>query len=366
MVVPFLDLKRQHEPLRSAIDAAFKKCVDNTAFIGGEEVKNFEAEIARFSRVQHAIGLNSGTDGLVLGLRALEVLPGDEVVVPAFSFVATASVVIGLGATPVFADVDLDSFCLDPESFEQAITPRTKAVIPVHLYGQAADMDGILRHARKRKIGVLEDACQAIGAKYKGKEVGGIGDIGAYSFYPTKNLAAIGDGGMALTNDRDLADKLRLMRDHGQTAKYRHACWGTNSRLDSLQAAVLRIKLRRLAAWNSSRRRLAARYGELLADTPLLLPKVGEAREHVFHLYTVRVPDGRRDDLRAFLSERGIASAIHYVTPLHRQPCFAYLRPRPAPRAERLAGEVLSLPMFPELSDEEQDKVSEAIHAFAF
>lgn len=365
-MVPFLDLKRQHVPLRSRIDAAIAKVIDNTAFIGGEEVKNFEIEVARYLRAQHAIGLNSGTEALALGLRVLGVLPGDEVVVPAFSFVATASVVAGLGATPVFADVDLDTFCLDPESFQEVVSQRTKAVIPVHLYGQTADMDGILRIARKRKVAVLEDACQAIGARYRGKRAGTLGDIAAFSFYPTKNLAAMGDGGLATCTDRDLADKLRLMRDHGQTAKYQHATWGTNSRLDSLQAAVLRLKLRQLDNWNSARGRIASRYAEELADTPLILPKVAEYRDHVWHLYTVRVPGGKRDALREFLQERGIASAVHYVRPLHRQPCFAYLPQRAAPRAERLSNEVLSLPMFPELREEEQEAVVQAIRSFSF
>ncbi len=365
-MVPFLDLKRQHVAIRSSIDAAIAKVIDNTAFIGGEEVKNFEAEVARFLRAQHAIGLNSGTEALALGLRVLGVLPGDEVVVPAFSFVATASVVAGLGATPVFADVDLDTFCLDPESFQSAVTRRTKAVIPVHLYGQTADMDGILRVARKRKIAVLEDACQAIGARYRGKWAGTLGDIAAFSFYPTKNLAAMGDGGLATCTDRDLAEKLRLMRDHGQTVKYQHATWGTNSRLDALQAAVLRLKLRQLNNWNSARGRIASRYAEELGGTPLILPKVAEFRDHVWHLYTVRVPGGKRDALREFLTERGIASAVHYSIPLHRQPCFAFLPQRSAPRAERLCNEVLSLPMFPALREDEQEAVVQAIRAFPF
>jgi dTDP-4-amino-4,6-dideoxygalactose transaminase len=315
--------------------------------------------------VRHAIGVSSGTDALLVALMALGVGPGDEVITSPFSFFASAGVVARLGARPVFVDIDFETFCMDPARLEPAITPRTKAIEPVYLYGQCADMTEILRVAERRGVPVLEDACQAIGATYGGRAAGSLGTLAAFSFYPTKNLGAAGDAGAVTTNDDALAELVRTLRIHGGLATYHHERVGGNFRMDALQAAVLSVKLPRLDGWNARRRAIAARYAALLAGAArqgrLVLPLEGRGREHVWHQYVVRVRD--RDAVRKRLAERGIATSVFYPVPLHLQECFASLGGREGdfPRAEQAAREVLALPMFAELRDDEIERVAAAL-----
>ena len=340
----------------------------------------FEGEIAEYLRVKHAIGVASGTDALLLSLKAIGIGPGDGVIVPSFTFFATAGVVANVGATPVFADIDPQTFNINTESVREILphppspvtrhasrVTKIKAIIPVHLYGQPADMDEIMRLAKEYDLYVIEDAAQAIGAEHKSRKVGTIGHLGCFSFFPTKNLGAYGDGGLVVTNDDELAEKVRMLRVHGSKPKYYHHMVGTNSRLDALQAAILRVKLGHLDDWTESRRKIAYRYDALLADIPgIVTPYRAPDRTHTFHQYTVRVLGGKRDALQTYLKKRGISTQVYYPLPLHLQPCFRDLgyREGDLPESERASREVLSLPMFPELTEEEQDYVVQAIKAF--
>ena len=362
--VPFLELKSQYAALKPEIDAAIGRVLDRSWFILGDELAAFEAEFAAACGARFAVGVGNGTEALHLALRALGVGSGDEVITVAHTFIATALAISWAGARPIFVEVDPDTYTIDVERAAAAISPRTKAIMPVHLYGQPADMSGLMELAQAHGLEVLEDCAQAHGARYGGRMVGMFGSIGSFSFYPGKNLGAYGDGGALVTNDPALDERLRLLRNYGQSTKYYHVVQGYNSRLDELQAAVLRVKLGYLAAWNERRRQLAARYDALLSGTELTLPRVAPGREHVYHLYVVRSP--RREPLQRHLKERGIGTLIHYPTPVHLQPAYAEagLARGALPLSERIAGEVLSLPLYPEMSEAQQDAVVAAIRDF--
>lgn len=359
-MIPQIDLGRQHAALRDELLAAAAHVLASNRFILGPEVDALERELAAFCDARRGIGVNSGTDALLLALRAVGVGPGDEVITSAFSFVASGTTILLAGATPVFVDIDLETFNLDPAAVERAVTPRTRAVMPVHLYGHIAPMDAIAEIARGRDLRVVADAAQAVGARYDGRGVGAWGDAVCLSFYPTKNLGACGDGGMVLTTRDDVAERVRRLRDHGSRRKYEHVELGHSSRLDELQAALLRVKLRRLPAWNDARRRVAARYGERLAGLPLALPGERPPAWHVYHQYTMRCD--RRDALARALGERGVGTAIHYPTVIPAQPLFGRSAAE-YPCAARAAAEVLSLPCFPELTDEEVETVATGVRA---
>jgi len=358
--VPLLDLQVQYSAIRADVLAAIARVCDSQQFIMGQEVERFEAEIARAIGVTHAIGISSGTDALLVSLMALDIGPGDEVITPTFSFFATAGSVARLGAVPVFVDVDDDTLMMEAAAVEAAITPRTKAIIPVHLFGLCADLDPISAVASRRGLAVVEDAAQAIGASYGGRAAGTMGALGGFSFFPTKNLGAFGHAGLVTTNDPQLAARVRLLRNHGAEAKYYHHEIGGNFRLDALQAAVLGVKLPHVSAWNEQRRANAARYRQLFAQAgvhDVRLPIEPEDRIHTYHQYVIRVPD--RDRVRAFLASRGIGTEVYYPLPFHRQQCFASL-PSAAqafPVADRAASEVLALPIFPGLTHDQQEHV---------
>ena len=366
--VPLLDLQAQYRPLREALLAAVTRVCDSQRCILGDEVLALEGELADYLGVAHAVGMSSGTDALIAALMALGVGPGDEVVTPTFSFFASAGSVSRLGATPVFVDIDPRTFNVDPEAMARAITPRTKALMPVHLYGQAADMAALVAVSEACGLPIVEDAAQAIGARDGSRPVGGFGQIGCFSFYPTKNLGAFGDGGLVTTNDAATADRLRLLRDHGQQPKDHHAIIGVNFRLDAIQAAVLRVKLPHLAGWTGGRRRNAVRYRALFAEAGLLdvvtLPHERPDSYHVYNQFVVQV--ARRDELRAFLAARGIGTEIYYPVPFHRQACFADLPSAagPFPHADAAAARVLALPIYAELADAQLQQVVQAIGDF--
>jgi dTDP-4-amino-4,6-dideoxygalactose transaminase len=363
--VPQLDLAAQYAAISGEIRAAIERVLASQQFILGREGAALEADLARLCGVAYGVGVASGTDALILALRACGVQAGDEVMLPPFTFVATGSAVSALGAKPVFADIVPGTFNLDPAELERRVTPRTRAIIVVHLYGLAADMDAILAFARERKLPVIEDAAQAIGASYKGRPVGSLGDVACLSFYPTKNLGAYGDAGMAVTNSGSIAARLRTLRNHGQTGKYVSNEPGLNSRLDEMQAAILRVKLGHLAEWQRARQERAGEYDKQLADVPgVTTPAVPAGYEHVFHQYTIRVA-GRRDALQQFLAERKIGSTVYYPVPLHLQPIYAALGHKVGdfPESERAAREALSLPMYPELRSEQMASVVAAIRA---
>jgi dTDP-4-amino-4,6-dideoxygalactose transaminase len=365
MKVPMIDLSRTHQALFSELRLAMDRVLSTSGFILGPEVEALEAEVAAFCSVRHGVGVGSGTDALLATLMALDVGPGDEVIVPAFTFFATAGVVARVGARPVFVDIEPDTFNMDPSAMQAALTERTRAIIPVHLFGQCADMDRILPAAEKRGVPVIEDTAQAIAATCRGRPACSFGKAAALSFYPTKNLSAIGEGGMVLTDDEELAATLRCVRNHGQGKQYEHHRIGGNFRLDGLQGAALRVKLRRLPEWTQMRRELACRYDGGLADSSVTPPPVRPECVHVYHQYTVRSP--RRDALRAHLNEAGIGAGVFYPIPLPHQPCFAYLGHRQGefPVAERATAEVLSLPVFPGMTRQEQDYVMETIRSFS-
>jgi len=374
MQIPLLDLKEQYSILREGIDAALRRVVESQGFVLGPEVEALEGELATFLGVPHAIGCASGTDALLLPLKAMEPRPGDEVVIPAFTFFATAGAVWNAGFRPVFCDVDRDSFNVTAETVDAAWSDRTRAMIPVHLFGQMAPMQELNALACDRGALVLEDAAQAIGAAQTGDGpgsregwvmAGAAGAYGAFSFFPTKNLGAFGDGGLITTHDDHRAEVIRKIRVHGGRQMYQHEMVGTNSRLDALQAAVLRVKLPFLEGWAEGRRGNAALYDERLAGIPgVRTPQVTPGSRHVYNQYTLRVE--RRDELRAFLQERGIGSGVYYPVPLHLQECFQELgyREGDLPVSEALAGEVVSLPIFPELGRERVTRVAEAIREF--
>ena len=354
MKVPFLDLKTQYQSISEEVAAALQQVLDSAAFSGGPFVARFEEEFAAFCRCKYAVGVGSGTDALWLTLRALGIGRGDEVITVPNTFIATAEAISLCGATPVFVDVDERSYTMDPSLLEQAITLRTKAVIPVHLYGQPADMDPIVAIAREHGLFVIEDACQAHGAEYKGRRVGTLGDAACFSFYPGKNLGAFGEAGGVVTNKLKLAEQIRMLRDHGQSEKYVHAMVGVNSRMDGLQGAVLSVKLKWLAAWNYARIRNAELYRELLADVDgILLPVKMDYAHHVYHIFAIRVQDPQ--EFIAILAEKGINCGIHYPVPVHLQDAYKArgYRKGSFPTAEACADELVSLPMFPELTYEQ-------------
>jgi dTDP-4-amino-4,6-dideoxygalactose transaminase len=338
--------------------------LDSGQFIQGKDVGEFECAVAGYLGVKYAVACASGTDALQIAMMALGIGPGDEVITTPFTFVATAETIGLLGAKPVYVDIDPATYNIDPSGIERAVTPRTKAIIPVHLYGQAADMDPIMEIARSRSIPVIEDAAQAVGASYKGRKVCTFGAIGAISFFPSKNLGCFGDGGMMVTDDQALADQMRVVAAHGSRVRYYHEVLGVNSRLDTIQAAILNVKLKHLDRWNAARRAAAQRYSALLAGTPVRTPFVAPFAEHIFHQYTLRAP--RRDALAAFLKERGIPHAIYYPVPLHLQKAFAMSGNREGdfPRSEEAARDVLSLPMHSELTEEQLTHIADAVKRF--
>lgn len=364
MSVPFLDLVAPHVELRDELEAAHRRVLDSGWFLLGAELDAFEHEFAAFCGTRHCVGVGSGLDALTLVLRAWDIGPGDEVIVPAHTYIASWLAVTHAGATPVPVDVEPASASLDPTRLEAALTPRTRAVMPVHLYGQPADADPIRGFARAHGLRVLEDAAQAHGARYRGTRVGALGDAAAFSFYPGKNLGALGDGGAVVTDDDELAARLRLLRNYGSREKYRHEVVGLNSRLDELQAAALRVKLARLEEWNGRRQAVAARYLTELAGLPdLALPEVPEWADPVWHLFVVRSPE--RDELQSRLAEQGIATLIHYPVPPHLSEAYggSGWRRGDFSATERLAAEVLSLPIGPHISTAQQEAVLTAVRA---
>lgn len=361
-MIPILDLTTQYANLKSEIDAALAGVCASGAFINGPSVKSLENEIAQYVGARHGVGLNSGTDALHLALRALDIGAGDEVITTPFTFVATTEAIGIVGAKPVFVDIDPRTYNIDPDAVEAAITARTKAIMPIHLYGAPADMSALMAIARRRGLRVIEDCAQAIGATLEGRFVGTFGDIGAYSFFPSKNLGAYGDGGMAVCDSDAIAGRLRSLRAHGGRKKYHHEELGVNSRLDEMQAAILRVKLPHLDAWTRARNAVAARYTQALQDLPAVtLPVIPAGGRHVFHQYTIRVAG--RDGVQARLQERGVQTMVYYPVPLHLQEVHRGHAHQAGdfPHSERAASEVLSLPMFPELTEEAQARVIEAV-----
>lgn len=385
MPVPLLDLKAQHETIRSEVERAVLAVLDSQHFILGPEVEKLEAAIAEYVGAAHAVGVSSGTDALLIALMAEGVGPGDEVITPPYSFFATAGCPVRVGAKPVFVDIDPATFNLDPERLEAAITPRTKAIIPVHLYGQAADLGPILEIARRRGVAVIEDGAQAIGTEYGGRRVGGLGDYGCFSFFPSKNLGGAGDGGMVVAQDEERAERLKIMRVHGGRPKYYHRVIGGNFRLDAIQAAVLNVKLLHLDDWTARRQANAALYRRLLAEAGLVadpssldaatldmrgrkgfvLPFERPGGRHIYNQFVLRVD--RRDELRAFLSARGIGNEVYYPVPFHQQDCFADLGHSKGdfPVSEIAAEQSVAVPIYPELSEERMREVVAALTEFA-
>ena len=369
MDIPAINLKAQFEPLREQMRAAIERVMDTQQFVLGAEVKSLEEEIARYSNTKHAVGCASGSDALLLALMALDIKAGDEVITTPFTFFATGSAIARLGARPVFVDIDAGTYNIDPAKVEAAITPRTRALMPVHMYGQCADMEPLMEIGRRHGIPIIEDAAQAIGAEDRGRRAGSIGLLGCFSFYPTKNLGGAGDGGMIVTNDDALAERLRALRVHGGITEYLHKEVGINSRLDALQAVVLRVKLPHLDQWSNERRGKADRYNELFSKANLpyevITPFIRPDGRHIFHQYIVRVATDR-DALMAHLNKCGIGTKIYYPVPLHLQECFCYLGYQAGdfPESERAAQETFALPVYPELTDEQQRYVVSSFTGF--
>jgi len=375
MKVPLLDLKVQYQAIKDELRPVIDAVLESQVFIMGPKVAELEKAVAEYSGAAFAVGVSSGTDALLVSLMALDVKAGDEVVTTPFTFFSTAGAISRLGARPVFVDIDPVTFNLDPGRLERALTPRTKAVIPVHLFGQCVDMDAVLEITRRRGVPVIEDAAQSIGAEYKGRRAGSIGELGIFSFFPSKNLGGFGDGGMVVTNDKALFEKVKMLRVHGSAVKYHHRFVGGNFRLDALQAAVLLVKLGHLDDWSSGRQANAADYGRKLASSGLVarglvVPPAavyesgGDRHHHIYNQYTLRVKD--RDKLQAFLKERGIGTEVYYPVPLHLQECFAELGCREGdfPVSEEASRAVLSLPIYPELTADQKDFVVNSIAAF--
>jgi dTDP-4-amino-4,6-dideoxygalactose transaminase len=356
MKVPLLDLKAQYASIKPEIDVAIAAVIESQYFINGPQVKECEAAIAEYCRCKHAVGVSSGTDALLIVLMAEGIGPGDEVITTPYTFFATAGCIARLGAKPVFVDIDPETYNINPALIEAKVTPRTKAIIPVHLFGQMADMDPIMDIARRHNLVVIEDAAQAIGAEDKGRRAGSIGHYGCLSFFPSKNLGCFGDGGMVVTNDPARAEKLAILRAHGSRPKYYHKVIGGNFRLDTLQAAIVTVKLRHLDGWTAGRRRNAARYDRLLSEAgliPGITPPANRASRHIYNQYAIRTR--RRDELQKHLKEQGIGTEVYYPVPMHLQECFAYLGHKAGdfPESERAAKESLALPVYPELTDEQ-------------
>lgn len=364
--IPYFDLKRQHQALQDGLQESTKEILRSGQFILSQKVEAFEKNFAAFCGSSYGIGVGSGTDALIFSLKACGIKEGDEVIVPSFTFVASAFVISHLGARPVFAEVDEKTYTVDPRSVEKLITRKTKAILPVHLYGQTADMDALMAISKKKKLKVIEDACQAHGAEWKKKKAGSFGDAGCFSFYPTKNLGAAGDGGLLVTQSAKLAENARKLRNLGRvTMSGKHEIIAWTSRLDAIQAGVLDLKLKHLNTFNDNRRKLAARYKLKLSGLPIKLPFEHPNAKHVYHLFVVRVPGGKRDALKQHLADHQIGSMIHYTLPVHRQPFYK----KEASKArlkitDTLCGEILSLPMFPEMTFEEVDRVAAAIRSF--
>lgn len=364
MNVPFVDLKAQYRTIAEEVNEGIGRVLENTDFILGRDVELFEQEFADYCGARFGVGMDNGTSALELALRACGIGEGDEVITVANTFIATASAIAFTGARPVLVDIDPHTYNIEVGAVEQAITDRTKAIMPVHLYGQPVDMDPIMELAMARGLIVIEDACQAHGALYKGRRVGSIGDAACFSFYPAKNLGGYGDGGILVTNDEDIANRVKMLRNYGQKEKYHHLFIAYNRRLDTLQAAVLRVKLRRLDEWNQARRKNAQLYDELLASTEVIRPEEASYAKHVYHLYVVRVQD--RGGLQQYLQSKGISTGIHYPIPIHLQEAYRYLGCQRGdfPITEGCAEEILSLPMYPELTEEQIQYVVEAINGF--
>lgn len=364
MQIPLLDLKAQYSTCKDEIARAIADVCESQAFALGPAVTAFEKNIAGYCGCEYAIGVSSGTDALLIALMALDIRPGDEVITSPFTFFASAGSIARLGATPVFADVDPDSFNIDPTSVEQKVTEKTKALMPVHLFGQVARMNDIAAIASRYDLKIVEDAAQAIGATRENKKAGAFGDCGCFSFYPTKNLNAFGDAGLVVTNSEDTAEKLKILRNHGQNPTYFYRIIGGNFRLDSIQAAVLDVKLKYLEGWNDKRRQHAAMYDEILAGSPVATPKIDQEAGSIYHQYTITAPE--RDALKDFLAENGVGSAIFYPKPLHLQDCFKSLGycEGDLPIAEKLCSEVLSLPIYPELTGKQVEYVANTIMKF--
>jgi len=357
MKVPFVDLQAQYRSIASDVNAAIQGTIERGDFILGEELNLFEQDFARYIGTKNAVGVGSGLDALEMALRAYEIGPGDEVITAANTYIATALAILAVGARPILVDMDAN-YNIDPALIEAAITPRTRAIMPVHLYGQPADMEEISGIAKRRNLVVIEDAAQAHGAMYGGRRAGCIGHCAAFSFYPAKNLGAYGDGGMVVTNDDAIAEKIRRLRNYGQRVKYVHTSVGTNSRLDTMQAAILRVKLRHLDKWNAARAEHAAAYNKLLSGAPCVAPQIAPKRTHIFHLYVIQVE--KRDEVQKALGSRGIGTGIHYPIPIHLQEACVNLGYKPGsfPATERVASRILSLPMYAEMSAEQQEYVA--------
>jgi dTDP-4-amino-4,6-dideoxygalactose transaminase len=375
MKVPFFDLSVQFKSIEDEIKSAMDEVFQSQQFILGSEVQVLEETIAQYCRTQYAIGVASGSDALLLSLMAIGIGPGDEVLLPPFTFFATAGSVSRLGATPIFVDINQETYNIDPRNIEEKITSKTKAIIPVHLFGQCVDMDPLLKIAKGRQLFVIEDAAQALGAEYKphrgsnGRRAGQMGDLGCFSFYPTKNLGAFGDAGMVVTNNPHLAEKIRILRVHGSQPKYFHKWIGINSRLDTIQAAILLAKFKHLEEWTVERQKKAQRYQLLFEDLlssvkDLGLPTIQYQNRHIFHQYIIHVPE--RDRLKQFLAEEGIGTDIYYPVPLHLQECYSFLKYHRGdlPNSERASEEVLALPIYPEVTEEQQALVVDRIKAF--
>lgn len=364
MKITSLDLKRQYESIREEINKAVLEVIASQSFILGPYVESFERNIAKFCNVKHSIGVSSGTDAILLALMACGIKSGDEVITTPFTFFATAGSIVRLGAVPVFVDIDPFTYNIDGNKIASAVNKRTKAILPVHLYGQCADMDVILKIAHANGLMVIEDAAQAIGSIYNRKKAGSLGNIGCFSFYPSKNLGGYGDGGLVTTNDDELAEFIKLLRVHGSKPKYYHSYIGINGRLDAIQAAVLSVKLKYLEGWSEKRRSAASYYNGQLERLPIKLPKTAPYNTHIFHQYVIATP--KRDDLMEYLKQHGIETVIYYPVPLHLQKCFEHLgyKKGDLPESERASHETLALPIFPEITHEEQDYVITHIRDF--
>lgn len=367
MSVPQLDLKAQYQTIKSEIDAAIADVVASQHFILGEKVKNFEREMAEYYQIPQTLGVASGSDALLISLRGIDLQPGDEVITCPLTFIASGSMITLLGAVPVFIDIDPATYTIDVNQIEKRITSRTKAILPIHLYGQPANMTAIMKIAQKHHLFVIEDACQAVGAKHFGRNVGTIGNTGTLSFFPSKNLGGYGDGGMVLINHEADYEKLRKLRTHGGAHKYYNEMLGYNSRLDAIQAAILSVKLKYLDQWNAARRKRAYFYNELFKDVEqIITPVEAKGNECVYHQYTIRVPREKREPLFTHLKDKQIGVQIYFPVPLHLQQCFAYLgyKTGDLPEVEKAVSEIISLPIYPEITDSQQEEVAETIINF--
>lgn len=362
--IPFVDLKAGFEPIKAEVMAALKDVFSGMNLNLGPNVQSLEKEFAAYCGTKYAVGVGSGTDAIAIALIAADIKHGDEVITTPHTFFATAEAIAWAGATPVFVDIDPNTYNIDPSVIEKTITKKTKAIVPVHMYGQSADMNPVLGIAERYGLKVIEDACQAHGAEYSGKKCGSIGDAGCFSFYYTKNLGGYGEGGIITTDNHDIAEKARLFRNHGHVSKYEHSVMGYNSRLDEIQAAILRVKIKRLKEYTDARKHIAALYNTLLSDTPLTLPDEADGRKHVYHLYVVRSKE--RDKLMQHLTDAGIGTGIHYKNPVHLQEaCKAYgFKKGDLPVTEKICEEILSLPIYPELTDNDVEYVCDKIKEF--